>query len=117
MANPERGEVPLVTATKEYILAPTMNAICEMQTALGKSYGQILAAIVTIDVVAIRYTLWTFLKKYHQKEFPTPEKVGTFIDDLPRGIHEAVEALNAVFELNAQRGKKSDEGNPQTAQT
>lgn len=108
MANAERGEVELVTGTTSYTLVLSMNAICEMQTRTGKTYGELVNAITAMDFLALRDILWMTLKKHHAKQFPSADKVGDLIDDLAAGPTTAVAVLTHLFEVNSRRGQKDD---------
>jgi len=80
MANPERGEVDLVTPTKTYTLFLSTNALCAMEKRTGKSYGQIMNALIGMDVTALRAMAFAVLQTHHAREFPTDESVGALID-------------------------------------
>lgn len=122
MANPERGEVDLVVGESVYTLALTMNGICELQTRTGKTYGQLLNAIVppNLDWVAFREVLFQSLKRHHAKDFPNLTSVGEFVEMLPEGYGSAQEALGRLITLNAERSmraSKNGHADPQPAQT
>lgn len=117
MANAERGEVDLAAGDQVYTLALSMNAICQMQTRTGKTYGQILD-IMPQDFTAFRDMMFMLLQRYHVKQFSTLLSVGEMIDGLPNGMNDAAKAIRKVLELNAERGNKVEgNGNPPTAQS
>lgn len=117
MANEERGEVELACGERSYTLALSMNAIASMQAKTGKTYGETIRAIRTLDIVALRDVLHMALQRHHAKEFPNVTKTGDMVDELPAGMNTAVLALNRLLELNEERGKpaKSD-ASPRPAQ-
>lgn len=110
MANAERGEVELVSGEDRYTLALSMNAICEMQTRSGKTYGELLHAM-PLDFLAFREMVYMALRRHHSKQFPNLSSVGELIDNLPDGHSTAARAMTALLELNAERGKPKAEGN------
>ncbi len=107
MANPERGEVDLVAGESVYTLALGMNEICALQARTGKTYGELLNAM-TFDFAAFRDVVWSSLKRYHAKQFPTITSVGDFIDSLPAGHISAAKAIRDLLELNAERGASTN---------
>ena len=116
MANEERGEVELVAGERSYTLALSMNAIAEMQAKTGKTYGETIRAIRSLDIVALRDVLWMTLKKHHKKDFPNPDKVGDLVDSLDGGMNTAIVTLNRLLEVNQDRGKQAEQTDPPTAQ-
>ncbi len=113
MANPERGEVDLVTPTKTYTLFLSTNALCAMQQRTGKTFGQLMAGIFQLDMVALRALTHAVLQRYHAKEFPNEESVGPLIDSVK---YKAIsDTLAALFTLNtppAEEKKPSGSANP-----
>ncbi len=99
MANPERGEVDLVTPTKTYTLEITTNATCAMEKRTGRTFGQLLNGIMALDVSALRSLTHAVLQPHHAKEFQTEEAAGKLIDIVR---HKAVkDALTELFTLNS----------------
>ncbi len=117
MANEERGEVDLVSGEDRFTLALSMNAICEMQTRTGKTYGELLRAM-PLDFAAFRDMVFMALRRHHAKQFPNLSSVGEFIDNLPDGHSTAAKAMTRLLELNAERGSKAaGNGHPPEAQS
>ena len=127
MANPERGEVDLVCGEKTYTLFLSTNALCEMQKRTGKTFGQILAGIMSLDIVAMREYLRAVLATHHGKELgkqATQRKVdvdfviGDIIDDAT--MVRTKKALVELFTLNTpndeEKPKEGDSANPPDAQ-
>ncbi len=94
MANPERGEVDLIAGDKVYTLVLSTNALCAMEKRMGKSYGQILSAIMALDITSLRAMTHAVLQKYHANEFKTDESVGALID-----VAKMVTVKNTMVEL------------------
>jgi hypothetical protein len=99
MANPERGEVDLVTPTKTYILELTTNLTCAMEKRTGRTFGQLLNGIVALDVSALRSLTYTALQAHHAREFPNEDSVGRVIDAAK--IRPVRMALVELFNLNS----------------
>ncbi len=98
MANPERGEVDLVTDAKTYTLFLSTNALCSMQQRHKKTYGQILNDIAALDIIALRAMTHAVLQKHHAKEFQAEESVGTLIDTAK--MKTVKDAMFELFTLN-----------------
>ena len=98
MANPERGEVDLVTPTKTYTLFLSTNALCAMEKRMGKSYGQILNAILVMDVTSLRAMTHAVLQTHHAREFPDELAVGGLIDTAK--MKTVKDAMVELFTLN-----------------
>jgi hypothetical protein len=114
-ANPERGEVDLMAGEQTYTLRPTMNALCVVQKRTGQTYGQLVAAMATMDLTALRDLLFAFLQPYHAKQIKTVEAAGDVIDEA--GGHSVViGVVSEVLRLNAQRKRAGEESDPPTAQ-
>ena len=117
MANPERGEVDLVTATHTYTLFLSTNALCAMEKRMGKSYGQILQAIAALDMSSLRSMMFAVLQTHHAKQFKTEDEVGVLIDAVK--MKAAKDAMFELFTLNTpsdEPKKEGDEKNPPDAQ-
>ncbi len=125
MANPERGEVDLVAGESIYTLALTMNGIAELETRTSKSYGELVQAISfghRLHMTSLLEILWQSLKRYHEKQFPTRQSVGNFVDELPKSYGDAVDAVSRLLVLNADRragkdGNGNGHADPPTAQS
>jgi hypothetical protein len=115
MANAERGEVDLINGEDRLTLALSMNAICEMQTRTGKTYGELLYAM-PLDMLAFREMVFMALRRYHAKQYPNLSSVGDLLDALPDGHTTARKAMTALLELNAERGNAKRSADPQLAQ-
>lgn len=111
MANIERGEVEIVVNDTPYTLKLTTNAAVALQTRTKKTFGQLAAAAMELDVEAIRDIVFALLQKNHAADFKTLTSVGDFIDDAG-GIKVFFETLGKLAEAN----RSAEEENPQTAQ-
>lgn len=116
VANPERGEVPLVVKRgdeeREYVLKLTMTAAAALQKRLGKTLGEALEDLAKMDVVTIMNLAFMLLQKHHKDEIKTVDQAGELIDDSGR-MSAFIVAFNKVMEINTTEGT----GNPLTAQT
>jgi hypothetical protein len=83
MANPNRGEVELKAGDKTYTLAFTINSVCELETMLDKSVGEVVADMGRVSVV--RAVLWAGLRHHHKVDL---EQAGQI-------MHEAGAAVTA----------------------
>ena len=115
MANPERGEVDLIAGDKTYTLVLSTNALCAMEKRMGKSYGQILNAIMGLDVTSLRAMTHAVLQRHHAHQFKTEEAAGLLIDDVK--MKTVKDAMVELFTLNTppdepKKEKGSDSANP-----
>jgi hypothetical protein len=108
MANPERGEVDLVTPTKTYTLEMTTNATCAMEKRTGKTFGQLLNGIVALDISALRSLTYTVLQAHHAREVPNEEAAGRVIDAAK--VRTVRAALIELFNLNSPPEETPQEG-------
>jgi len=99
MANPHRGEVGLVVGDKEFTLALTTNGLCDLQKRTGKTYGELLASLGRLDMVALRDVMKTLLRKHHGKQFHDESAVGDLIDDAG-GLSGLTDLLKDILSLN-----------------
>jgi hypothetical protein len=99
MANPERGEVDLVTPTKTYTLEMTTNTLCVMEQRTGRTFGQLLNGIMVLDQRALRSLLHASLQPHHAREFPNEDAAGPVVDAVKYKVVQL--ALIALFNLNS----------------
>lgn len=105
MANPVRGEARLNVEGRAYVLAFTINAMCEAEYILGKPTDQILAALVnSAPLNVVRALLWAGLRKHH------PEV------DLA-GAGDLIEALGGAGPALEVIGEAMNAAFPQAAET
>ncbi len=127
MANPERGEVDLVCGEKTYTLFLSTNALCVMEKRTGKTFGNILNGIMTLDVTATREYLRAVLATHHGKAIAQEaKKRGIEPDDLigelmdQAGMKRTKDALVELFTLNTppdeEKPKEGKGANPPDAQ-
>lgn len=116
-ANPERGEVDLLVGDRSYVLRMRNVDLRALQKRTGRSYGQLLNSLGTIDVEAITELLFTFLQPNHAKQFKTLEQVDALIDEL-HGHAGVVAALMELWKANRPPDKEGqgNVANPPDAQ-
>lgn len=65
MANPSRGQVPLIAGDKEYRISYGVNALCELEDAFGKSVQKIVDEDLSDDknvrMSSVRKVIWAGL--------------------------------------------------------
>jgi len=128
-ANPERGEVDLVCGDQTYTLFLSTNALCVMEKRTGKTFGNILAGIMSLDVTATREYLRAVLATHHGKAIQKEAErrktdadtvIGELMDTAT--MRRTKDALVQLFTLNtpdeAEKPKEGKEegGNPPDAQ-
>lgn len=115
-ANQERGERPLVVGEVTYVLKVTSNAICEMETASGRTFDQIMTRIGRDgSYTDVRWFLWAALRARHPDL--TVLAVGDLID-AAGGLGAIKTQLEALLTLNTAEATKAapTNGNPPEAQ-
>lgn len=99
MANPSRGQVPLVAGGKEYRLSYGINALCELEDAFGKSVQKIVDEDLSdendIRMSSVRKVIWAGLI---DSEPDITEKEAGNIVDLAK-IPVCMEAVSKAFAL------------------
>jgi hypothetical protein len=118
MANPERGEVPLIVGDRTYTLKLSMNAAAALEGRLKKSLGDIMRDAGSLNFQAIRTLVWLLLQKYHAAEFKTEAAAGELIDEAG-GIgpfFAAIQQLQTVNQPDEQKEPSGDPENPPDAQ-
>lgn len=93
MANKHRGEVAL----GDYTLSFSVNAICDLESALGESVTAIAARLsdpAGVSVSTLRSLLWAGLQDNHSVSLKEAGKIMT-----DAGIAEAAEKVGEAFTL------------------
>ena len=90
MANPHKGEVEFTVGAKAYKAVLTTNAICELETVLGRSVTELENRITTTRAV-----LWASLIEHQPKV--TLADVGKMVDEL--GLIKATEIVRDIYTL------------------
>lgn len=107
MANPIRGEIPVVADGVSYTLRLGMNAIVEIESSLDIGIAQVteLFAGEGLKVGNMRLVLWAALREHHPDL--TIEDAGEIMGHI--GLAETIAKLGAALEAafpNAKEDKK-----------
>lgn len=92
MANPHRGEVALKAGDTAYTLTFTINAVCELEGALGKGVSEIVSDMSRVSTV--RAVLWAGLRHHHKV---TLEEAGDIMH--AAGAAATAQAINKAMGL------------------
>lgn len=92
MANPHRGEVALTAGGKVYTLTFDINAVCELEEALGKGVSEIVSDMSRVSTV--RAVLWAGLRHHHKV---TLEEAGDIMHTA--GAAATAQAINKAMGL------------------
>lgn len=92
MANPHRGEVAFKAGDKAYTLTYTINAVCELEAALGKGVSEIVSDMSRVSTV--RAVLWAGLRHHHKV---TLEEAGDIMH--AAGAAATAQAINSAMGL------------------
>jgi len=109
MANQAKGERTLKIGEKTYTVFFDMNAIAELEDALGMTMPQIAEVMqdpTRVGVKFIRAILWAGLRRHHSKEVQTLEDAGDLMTkaDSIADVSETIgEAFSAAFAKDAER--------------
>lgn len=98
MANPVKGEVAFEAAGRPYTLSFSVNALCELEEALGLSVARISEVMGDDNSVSLRNVralVWAGLRDHHPEV--TQVEAGRLIDAV--GIAEAVGLVGRAFML------------------
>jgi hypothetical protein len=118
MANPARGQVPLVAGETTYTLSLSINAICCIEEHFDQPIGEVAARLnlgESVRMGDVRALLWGALQDHHE---------GCTIKDAGRiateaGIQSVVAAFGRLFEVafpavddvstegNARKGRRA----------
>jgi len=80
MANQERGELTLVAPDAIYTLALTVQTVCAVETAAGRPFAAVCAAMQHHAVRDLRLLIWAALQPYHAAIATTLGQAGAVID-------------------------------------
>lgn len=112
MANKLRGQVALGAHTLSY----SVNALCELEDALGKPVVQIAAGLSdasNMRLATVRTLMWAALRDHHSEV----DLLGAGGIITEAGIGKAMaaisEALNVAFPDKGEAGEERMEENPQ----
>lgn len=114
VANQARGEVALVVEGRSYLLRPSFNASCELETLTNKAYTQWLIEAHRGRLDAMRALMWAFLHECHGEEIRTLADAGEWIVRAG-GLEVISRALEQVTAVNAP-AEGDGAANPPSAQ-
>lgn len=114
MANPVKGECPLVVGDTTYTLHLGTNASCEVEALSGRSLEELLTRIQTRrSITDIRLVLWASLRKHHRDLAIDGEaglrKVGDALDEWAAD-DAVVASLRQLIGLNTDPGEQPAAG-------
>ena len=113
MANPVRGEREISVAGRSFTVAFGINAICEIEAALGENIGVVGNRLATgrVAVRDLRAILWGGLRRHHAAL--TVAAVGDLLERHLAGGGTLEEMAEGLFEsLSAAfPGEEADQGN------
>jgi len=98
MANQNRGEVTLPVGDKEYKLAFSVNALCELEDALDMpvaKIGELLNDSANLRMGTVRKVIWAALRDHHE-EIDLKE-AGKLATDIPLVMSKIGEAFRLAF--------------------
>jgi hypothetical protein len=105
VANKQRGEVDLSHDGKTYTLKFSINALCELEDAMGLRFDEIFSALGerSMSMNELRSMLWGALRDNH----PDIEKkvVGEIIEGM--GVVKAISLVHEVITSAFPQGDKS----------
>src|SRR5690606_10545533 len=98
MANPHRGSVALQVGDRAYTLSFSVNAICELEDALGQPVAKIAADLndpENVRMSTVRAIIWAALRDHHSEvDLKGAGEIAT-----EAGIPACMEAIGKAFNL------------------
>lgn len=118
MANPHRGQVPLVAGEATYTLSMSINAMCALEDHLGRPIGEIMLEMYAVQanparlsVKLPRAVLWAALQDHHSEI--DEAGAGEVMDHV--GVVPALAAVTKAMSLAfPAKEKGKGEGVPQS---
>jgi hypothetical protein len=113
VANKAKGERKLALGDKEYTLFFNMNALAELEDALGVTIPKIASQMQDQDNIGIKFIrtlFWAGLLKYHRNDVPTIEDAGEILseaEDLAQVFQAVGEAFAAAFPQDEKTVKEA----------
>ena len=105
MANPHRGSVALQVGDRAYTLSFSVNAICELEDALGQPVAKIAAGLndpENVRMSTVRAIIWAALRDHHSEvDFKGAGEIAT-----EAGIPACMEAIGKAFNLAFPEAKE-----------
>lgn len=96
MANPHKGQVALSADGRVYTLSFSINALCELEDAVGETVNAIAAQMSDgsrVKLKTIRTLVWAALRDHHPET--SLEDAGDIIG--AAGVPAAMEAIGEAF--------------------
>ena len=105
MANPHRGSVALQVGDRAYTLSFSVNAICELEDALGQPVAKIAAGLndpENVRMSTVRAIIWAALRDHHSEvDLKGAGEIAT-----EAGIPACMEAIEKAFNLAFPEAKE-----------
>jgi len=98
MANPHRGAVALQAGKSAFTLSFSVNALCELEDALGLPVAKIAAGMndpENVRLKTVRALVWAALRDHHEEI--SLKEAGEIINDA--GIPACMEKIGQAFQL------------------
>ncbi|WP_173931391.1 GTA-gp10 family protein [Chelativorans sp. Marseille-P2723] len=114
MANPHRGSVALQVGGRAYTLSFSVNALCELEDALGQPVAQIANALNDPDTArlsTVRALVWAGLRDHHDEV--GVKEAGDIITDA--GIPACMEAIGKAFKAAFPEQEAKENARPRKA--
>ena len=111
MANAQRGEVALDVDGKTYVFRFSVNAICELEEALGSSVNTIagqLSDMSAVKMKTVRALVWAALRDNHSEM--TITDAGELISDA--GVAAVMESVGLAFARAFPSGEAQKSSRP-----
>ena len=108
MANKNRGEVAIKLAKNEYILRPSFQAICSIETELGKSIIAIIANLTKNNLTLSDSSIIIFYgMQAYEKQQLTKEEIGNLIfnEGIINILPKLIKFLEYAVGLGEENGK------------
>lgn len=98
MANPQRGSVALQAGDRAYTLSLSVNAMCELEDAIGQPISQIaeqLNRAESVRLSTVRALVWAALRDHHPET--TLAQAGELMSAV--GVPAVMEKIGEAFQL------------------
>lgn len=117
MANPHRGQVPLVAGEATYTLSMSINAMCTLEAHLGRPMGAIMADMLAMhgdpsrmSLTLLRAVLWAALRDHHAVD---EAGAGDILGEA--GLPAALAGVTQAFTLAFPAKKAGSDARPPAA--
>lgn len=117
MANPHRGQVPLVAGEATYTLSMSINAMCALEAHLGRPMGAVMTDILAMhgdpsrmSLTLLRAVMWAALLDHHSVD---ETKAGEVLGEA--GLATALAGVTQAFTLAFPTKKAGADARPPAA--